>query len=62
MSDPLPIPYDPLLMAYGAAKTQAREQWHRDLQVARERFDKAIQDAERDYERQRKEQHAHSNQ
>jgi hypothetical protein len=48
---------DPLLAAYQAAKTQAREQWHQDLQAARERFDKTVQDAERDYERKRKEQH-----
>ena len=49
---------DSLLAAYNAAKTQAREQWHLDLQTARDRFYKAIEDAERDYERKRKEQHA----
>lgn len=53
---------DSLLTAYNAAKTQAREQWHLDLQLARERFDKAVEDAERDYERKRKEQHAHGSQ
>jgi hypothetical protein len=51
---------DSLLAAYRAAKTQAREQWHRDLRTARERFDKAVGDAEQDYERKRKEQHAQS--
>jgi hypothetical protein len=49
---------DHLLAAYNAAKTQAREQWHLDLQAASERFDRAVEDAERDYERKRREQAA----
>jgi hypothetical protein len=45
-----------LLDAYEAATTRAREQWHQDLRVARERFDAAVKQAEADYESKRKEQ------